>query len=133
MASDVSELKQAQPTEATTAELTRGGPLYTPHVDITENENEMTLVADMPGVESGAIDIQFDNGELTLYGKVEPRHEGVQSLYSEYGIGDYHRVFRISDEIDSTKSAAELKNGVLTVHLPKSEAVKPRKIEVQAK
>ena len=133
MAGDVSELKQAQPTEAATAELTRGGPLYTPHVNITENESQLTLIADMPGVEAGAVDIQFENGELTLHGKVEPRHEGIQSLYSEYGVGDFHRVFRVGHEIDATKIAAELKSGVLSVHLPKSEAVKPRKIEVEAK
>jgi len=133
MASDLNAPKQTQPTEAAPAEMTRGGPLFTPRVDITENEHQLTLIADMPGVEAGGVEIQFNNGELSLHGKVEPRHVGFPSLYSEYGVGDFHRIFRIGQEIDSTKIAAELKNGVLTVYLPKSEAVKPRKIEVLAK
>ena len=51
-------------------------------------------------------------------------------LYSEYGIGDFYRTFSVAETIDGSKISAELKNGVLTVHLPKTEEVKPRRIEV---
>ena len=64
--------------------------------------------------------------------RVTPRHSEVEYLYGEYGIGDFYRAFTIGEAIDSKKISAELKNGVLTIHLPKTEAVKPRRIEVQA-
>ena len=104
---------------------------FTPRVDILENENEITIFADMPGVRSEDADIRFENGELTLHGRCSPRHEVANYLAAEYGIGDFYRVFSINETIDADKIAAELKNGVLTLHLPKSEAVKPRRIAVK--
>jgi HSP20 family protein len=104
---------------------------YTPRVDILENENEITIFADMPGVRSEDADIRFENGELTLHGRCSPRQEVANYLAAEYGIGDFYRVFTINESIDADKITAELKNGVLTVHLPKSEAVKPRRIAVK--
>ena len=118
--------------ENSTADSSHGGLLYTPRVDITENENELTLVADLPGVEPGGVDVQYENEELTLYGKVIPRHERIESLYSEYRLGDFQRTFRVSAEIDAENITAALNNGVLRIRLPKSEAVKPRKIEIKA-
>jgi HSP20 family molecular chaperone IbpA len=132
MSNDVTEVKQEQAAELAVAEPTHGGPFYTPRVDIRESADELTLVADMPGVEADGVDINLENGELTLHGRVNPRHAGIGSLYSEYGIGDFHRAFRLSSEIDSARITANVKNGVLTVHLPKSDAAKPRKIEVHA-
>jgi HSP20 family protein len=104
---------------------------YTPRVDILENENEINIFADMPGVRSEDADIRFENGELTLHGRCSPRQEVANYLAAEYGIGDFYRVFTINESIDADKITAELKNGVLTVHLPKSEAVKPRRIAVK--
>ena len=104
---------------------------FTPRVDILENDNEVTIFADMPGVRSEDADIRFENGELTMHGRCSPRQEVVNYLAAEYGIGDFYRVFTINETIDADKITAELKNGVLTVHLPKSEAVKPRKIAVK--
>jgi HSP20 family protein len=104
---------------------------FTPRVDILENENEITIFADMPGARPEDADIRFENGELTLHGRCSPRQEVANYLAAEYGIGDYYRVFSINESIDADKIAAELKNGVLTVHLPKSEAVKPRRIAVK--
>jgi HSP20 family protein len=63
---------------------------------------------------------------------VEPRREKINFLYGEYGIGDFFRTFTIGETIDADKISAELKDGVLTLHLPKTEAVKPRRIEVQS-
>ena len=76
--------------------------------------------------------VDFENGELVIEGKVEPRHADREFLYGEYGIGDFYRSFAISEDIDAEKISAQLNNGVLTLHLPKSEAVKPRRIEVKA-
>ena len=124
---------QVNRSEEARGERTRGGRVYRPHVDILEQKDELTLVADMPGVKSESIDIHFEDGVLTLQGKIEPRYrENVNFLLCEYGIGDFYRTFRLSEHIDAQRIHAECVQGVLTVHLPKVEAAKPRKIEVRA-
>jgi HSP20 family molecular chaperone IbpA len=123
--------KQEQ-TDVTAAERTRGGITYTPRIDIWESDDELVLFADMPGVDADNLDIQFENRELRIHGKVTPRHGSIDFLYGEYGIGDFYRTFTIGESIDADKISAELKAGVLTLHLPKTEAVKPRRIEVKS-
>jgi HSP20 family protein len=113
-------------------ERTRGGITFTPRVDIVESGDELLLMADLPGVRSDDLDIRFENGELVLVGKCAPRHENVNLMLNEYGVGDFYRAFAISETIDSTRIAAELKNGVLIVHLPKTERAKPKRIAVKA-
>ena len=125
------EPKQEQ-SEVATVERTRGGLTYTPRIDIWETDDELMLYADMPGVSGENLDIQFENRELRIHGKVTPRHAEINFLYGEYGIGDFYRTFTIGETIDSEKISAELKDGVLTLHLPKTEAVKPRRIEVKS-
>jgi HSP20 family protein len=105
---------------------------YTPRVDIVETEHELLLQADMPGVAPEDLDIRYENGELSLVGKVAPRYAGVEHLVAEYGVGDFYRSYNISEAVDAEKISAELCSGVLTVHLPKTEAVKPRRIEVHS-
>ena len=78
------------------------------------------------------LDIQFENRELRIHGKVAPRHNDIQFVYGEYGIGDFYRNFAIGESVDAGKISAELNNGVLTLHLPKTEDVKPRRIEVRS-
>ncbi len=115
------------------AEHTRSGAYYRPNVDILETKDELVLLADVPGAESDGIDINFEDGMLTLLAKVTPRqHDDVEYLTREYGIGDYYRTFQVSESIDASKISAEYADGVLTLHLPKTEAVKPRKITVNA-
>jgi HSP20 family molecular chaperone IbpA len=121
-----------QPQETSTLERTRAGATYTPRFDIFENQEELVLYGDLPGVSKEDLDIRFEKNELSVYGRVTPRHEDVEYLYGEYGIGDFYRAFTVGEAIDSSRITAELKHGVLTIHLPKSEAVKPRRIEVQA-
>ncbi|TWU17338.1 Spore protein SP21 [Novipirellula galeiformis] len=103
---------------------------YVPRFDIWEGENELLLYGDLPGVSVDDLDIRFENRELTIRGKVASRHEG-NFVLGEYGIGDFHRSFTVGEAIDAEKISAEMKQGVLTLHLPKSEKVKPRKIEVK--
>jgi HSP20 family protein len=107
------------------------GLCYTPRVDIMGTEEETLLLADVPGVRPEDVDVRFENGELIIDGRCAPRHQGANYLLSEYGVGDFYRAFTISEQIDWQKISAELKNGVLTVHLPKAETVKPRKITVK--
>jgi HSP20 family protein len=117
----------------TTAEQTRGGPYYRPNVDIYESADELVLEADVPGAKSDDVDINFEDGSLAIHVRVaQRRSEDVDFLRQEYGVGDYYRTFRVSEHIDSTRISAEYKDGVLKLHLPKVEAVKPRKIQVKA-
>jgi HSP20 family protein len=104
---------------------------FSPRVDILETDDELTLVADVPGVKSDDADIRYENGELILHARVTPRHEGVSFASREYGVGDFYRLFAVGETIDADRISAELKNGILTIHLPKTEAVKPRRIAVK--
>jgi len=112
-------------------QVMKGAVTYSPRFDVWENDDELVLFGDLPGVASEDLDIHFEKGELRIYGKVAPRNS-VELLYGEYGIGDFHRSFTLSEAIDPERISAELKQGVLTVHLPKREAVKPRRIEVKS-
>ena len=103
---------------------------FVPRFDIWEGDDELLLFGDLPGVDVDDLDIRFENRELTIHGNVSPRYEG-EMLYGEYGIGDFHRTFTIGDAIDAEKISAEMHSGVLKLHLPKSEKVKPRRIEVK--
>jgi HSP20 family protein len=106
---------------------------YTPRFDIWEGDEELILYCDLPGVDPDHLHIQFENRELTLNGKVCRRNSGVDYLHSEYGVGDFYRSFMIGEAINADAISAELKDGVLTLHLPKAENAKPRRIEVKNK
>ena len=99
---------------------------------IVENDEELVLFGDLPGVTNEDLDVRFENGELTIEGKVPTRHVEHEFVYGEYGIGDFYRSFTISETIDAEKISAELRDGVLALHLPKVAAAKPRKIMVKA-
>ena len=113
-----------------------GGPEHTyqstfiPRFDIWEGDEELLVYGDLPGVTAEDLDIRFENRELTIHGAVKPRHQG-EMLYGEYEVGDFHRTFTVGETIDAEKISAELHNGVLTLRLPKSEKIKPRRIAVQ--
>ena len=118
--------------EVTPAEHTRSGRYYRPNVDILDQADELVLLADLPGADGDAIDIHFEDGELTIHAKVEPRQdEKTGYLLHEFGVGDFYRTFRISEALDASKITAEYTDGVLTLRLPKTEEARPRKIAVQ--
>src|SRR5262245_20584766 len=106
-------------SEQMNPEATRGGVYFTPRVDIYETPTGLTLVADVPGVRPEDVDLRYENGQLLLHGRVQPREKKGNVLASEYEIGDYYRAFTIHESIDNARIEAECKNGVLTVHLPK--------------
>ena len=118
--------------EIAATEPTRETPVYTPRFDIVETESELTLYGDLPGVQRDQIDIRYENEQLVIHGKVTDRCAGTAFLRQEYGIGDFQRSFRIGETIDAGKINAELRNGVLAVHLPKTDAIRPRRIEVKS-
>jgi HSP20 family protein len=114
-------------------EHTRGGRIYSPSVDIVELDSELLLIADVPGAKPDHVDINYEQGLLALHVSVEPRQpeEKTEFLFREYGVGDYYRSFQVGEGVDAQAINAELKDGVLTVHLPKTQAAKPRKIQVK--
>lgn len=114
-------------------EKTRDRRTYTPNVDIVETDNEYLVMADMPGVVADAVDIRYEQGVLTIYGRAEPRQDEEKTNYLlyEYGVGDYYRSFRLGEGIDPDRIEANLRDGVLELRLPKSESSKPKKIAVK--
>ena|SRR5579862_4677068 len=114
-----------------TVEATRGSQFFVPRVDIFETEEELILQADVPGVSSKDVDLRFEKGELILQGRVARPERSGTPLVQEYPEGDFYRVFHVHESIDSTRIEAECNHGVLTVHLPKEDRVKPRKVVVR--
>jgi HSP20 family protein len=114
----------------TTAESTRDVPSYIPAVDIYESAETLTLVADMPGVGPENVIIDVHDNKLTLRGTVIAEGQKERMLLQEYGVGDYFREFTLGRAIDQARIEANIRNGVLTLTLPKAEAIKPRKIAV---
>lgn len=103
-----------------------------PAVDIFEDSAGITLQADMPGVSSERLNVQIDGESLSIEGQVEiPVPEQMNALYADIRSTRYQRSFALSSELDSDNVEASLKDGVLTLHIPRREAHKPRKIEVQ--
>jgi HSP20 family molecular chaperone IbpA len=118
---------------ATPAEQTRPGLVFTPAVDIFETDKEITLLADMPGVKAGDLNIDLDKNVLTLDGEVKPPEgPGEVDVFREYRTGKYYRQFTLSQVIDQAKIDAGLKDGVLRLRLPRVEAATPRKIAVKS-
>src|SRR4051812_28201859 len=113
------------------ATKTQSRVVYTPQVDILELPEEMVLQLDMPGVKVDDIEIHFERGELAVRGKRQGTARPGRGLVEEYEPGDFYRAFLISQDVAADKITAELKHGVLTVHLPRQEAAKARKVEVK--
>ena len=114
------------------AEGTHSGIYYEPLVDIFEDEQQLTLLADMPGVSEQNVEIDLREGVLTILGKYFPSKEEASFDHQEFTVGNYLRKFTLTDAIAQEKIAASMKNGVLTVTMPKADKAKPRKIEVTA-
>ena len=113
-------------------EATRPTRAFLPTTDIFETEDALTMVLEMPGVDRDNIEVSVENSVLTVEGKINfGKYEGLQPVYSEYNIGPYRRTFRISSRIDQDKIRAEMRDGVITLVLPKAEKAKPRRIEVK--
>jgi HSP20 family molecular chaperone IbpA len=127
----MSEKKEVAKKEATSIESSRSRqlPTFAPLVDIYENDDEILLHADMPGVAKEDIRVNIDNGTLAISGVRSLQTSGTAS-WEEFGDLEYRRTFSVPQTIDVARVDAELKDGVLRLHLPKSEAAKPRVIEI---
>jgi HSP20 family protein len=123
------ENKLAQSPQAQ-AEKIEQRPVVAPTVDVFENENELLVVADLPGVSRDRMSIHFDKGRLTIEGKRLPARWSPRM--AEADNADFRRTFLVPQGIDAEHISAELDAGVLQIHLPKHASVKPRRIEVKA-
>jgi HSP20 family protein len=107
------------------------GRCYVPAVDVFELPHELVLETDIPGASGEGIDVRFEDGELRIHAPVAARQKNeTRYLLEEYGVGDFYRTFRLGQDIDASKIEARFADGVLTLKLPKVEAVKPRRISV---
>jgi HSP20 family molecular chaperone IbpA len=100
-------------------------------VDICETEEAFVVVGEMPGVSRKGVNIQVSENELIITGRFQIDLDNEEHVtFREIPGADYRRTFTLSDAVDRDKIAAELKDGLLTVCLAKSESVKPREIEI---
>jgi len=102
----------------------------TPEVDIFETTDGYVLQAEMPGVSKSGLNVTLEGTEITITGHRNAEAVNGEALWRERPTADYRRVFELDPAIDTTKIAAKMEQGVLTLTLPKSEKVKPRKITV---
>jgi HSP20 family protein len=115
-----------------TEETTIPARVFLPTADIYETQDALTVVLEMPGVEKSNVDVRVEDGILEVEGRLDlSKYQGLQPIYTEYNIGHYSRRFQLSSRIDQNKIGAELKDGVLSLTLPKVEEAKPRSIEVR--
>jgi HSP20 family molecular chaperone IbpA len=126
------ELRVQQKREAgQQQESTVPARVFVPVTDIFETQDTLRVVLEMPGVSKDTVEVGVENNVLTITGRIDfAKYDGLQPLYTEYNIGNYSRSFKISNEIDQEAIQAEIKDGVMTLILPKAERAKPRKIKV---
>jgi len=123
-------LREKEEIKKDEGEPTQAGVYYSPAVDIFETEEAITLLADLPGVDREQLNINVEDRQLTVTGLVKEPEDRLQPVYTEYGIGGYTRSFKLGDTVDQSKISASLKDGVLTLVLPKADRLKPRRIEI---
>jgi len=103
---------------------------FTPLVDLHQDADGYALEVEMPGVTKQGVEITIEDGKLILGGHRPAAREFGRAVHRERKTGEYRRVFDLDPSIDATRISARIDQGLLTVHLPKAEAVKPRKISV---
>jgi HSP20 family protein len=113
-------------------EGTRPGVVFRPDVDIAERRDEFVVTADLPGVDEQHVQVKLEEGVLAIDGELATTPDAAWTpLYAEYRSGGYHREFRLTDAIDADRIQATMRDGVLTLHLPKTDRHRPRQIAVQ--
>jgi HSP20 family protein len=112
-------------------ETTIPARIFLPTTDIYEAREALTVLLEMPGVEKKNVEISVEDGVLNVRGRLDlAKYQGLMPLHTEYNVGHYSRSFRLSSKIDQNKIDAEMKDGVLSLTLPKIEEAKPRTIRV---
>jgi HSP20 family protein len=131
MASDQELQVQRKREVDSKQETTIPARAFVPVTDIFETEEALTVIMEMPGVAKEYVDVNVENDVLTIEGRIDfSKYERLQPVYTEYNVGHYARTFRLSSKIDQDRISAEIKDGVMTLLLPKAEKAKARRIKV---
>ena len=126
------EARQPQSAQGQETAPSNVTPLI-PAVDIIEAADGITLLADMPGVPKERLSISLEGDTLAIEGGVDLSESArLQNVYAEVRVAQYRRSFVLSRDLDSDRIDAKLQNGVLTLHIPKSEQAKPKRIEIKS-
>ena len=124
---EVQQKREVQSKE----EATVPARVFLPTTDIFETDQALAVVMEMPGVNKDKVDINLEDGVLTIEGKIDfSKYQDLQPVYTEYNIGNYRRSFTLPETIDQEKIKAEMSDGVLMLSLAKAEKAKPRKIAI---
>jgi len=116
----------------TKGEKTVPARYYVPSTDIYETDDALQVVMEVPGVDRKNIDVKLENNELHVEARIDSTYyDGMEPLYTEYGVGHFARSFSLSQLIDQNNIAANLADGVLTLTLKKVQQVQPRRIEIK--
>ena len=109
----------------------RNQPALTPPVDVIEDAAGITLTADLPGVPRERLTLAVEDGALTIEGEIAlAMPEGMAASHAEVALPRYRRAFTLSRELDADRISAELKQGVLTLRIPKAEHAQPRRVSI---
>jgi len=108
------------------------GQYLTPPADAWESEDEVVIELALPGADPNKVDVTFEQDSVVITGEIEPLPEGKNWILRERAHGPFQRRFNLNVPVNADKAEASFHNGILTLHLPKSEAVKPRKITVKS-
>ena len=131
MAEEMTTRQSQNPPAGKPSERKAAEGALLPPVDVVEDATGITLYADLPGVPRENLSLQLETDSLTIEGTVAlDVPQDMQSSHAEVGLPRYRRVFTLSRELDGEKANAELKNGVLTLRIPKAQHAQPRKIEI---
>ena len=129
---DTTQTQAVTPSETHAVEATRPRePYMTPPVDIYETPESLVVIADLPGIDPAHLDVRVENHLLTLRGQTQETMPGDQH-HREYTLRSFFRQFELGERIDHTAIRADLKQGVLTLTLPKAAQAQPRAITVNA-
>ena len=121
----------AQPQAAQADQQRQQQRAVMPDVDVFEDDAGITLLADMPGVTKEQLELKIEGDALLIEGGVRPlTPEGLKAVYAEVRVPRYRRSFTLSRELDTARIEANLKDGVLTLHIPKQAHAQPRRIAV---
>jgi HSP20 family protein len=131
---DKTQVQTTTQNEPATAREERRGdqPTMLPRVDVLEDEGGITVLADLPGVPKDQLELKIEGDTLLIEGAVaQPMPDRIEPLYVEVRVPRYRRAFTLSRELDSTRIDANLKDGVLSLRIPKQAHAQPRRIQVQ--
>jgi HSP20 family protein len=124
------EVQKKRPVQSA-EESTAPTSMFVPTTDIFETDDALRVLVEMPGVEKANVDISVKDRVLTIEGRIDfQKYAGMTPVYTEYNIGNFHRRFSLSNKVDASKIRAEMRDGLLTLTVPKSEEAKAQRIEI---